>query len=59
MAGYRVISIGGSIIIPPEGFNIEFLKKFRELILNRVKKGEKFILVVGGVWGRRIRRRLH
>ncbi|MEK7680840.1 MAG: UMP kinase [Patescibacteria group bacterium] len=45
---YRVISIGGSIIIPPEGFSIEFLKRFRKLILNRVKKGEKFILVVGG-----------
>lgn len=45
---YRIISLGGSIIIPPEGFNIEFLKKFRELVLNRVKLGEKFILVVGG-----------
>ncbi len=45
---YRVISVGGSIIIPPEGFNIEFLKKFKELILNRVKLGEKFILVIGG-----------
>jgi len=45
---YRIISVGGSIIIPPEGFNIEFLKKFRELILKRVKLGEKFILVIGG-----------
>ncbi len=45
---YRVISVGGSIIIPPEGFNVEFLKKFRELILARVKLGEKFILVIGG-----------
>ncbi len=45
---YRVISVGGSIIIPPEGFNIEFLKKFRELILKRVRLGEKFILVIGG-----------
>ena len=45
---YRIISVGGSIIIPPEGFNIGFLKKFRELILQRVKLGEKFILVIGG-----------
>lgn len=45
---YRIISLGGSIVIPPEGFNIEFLKKFRELILKRVKLGEKFILVIGG-----------
>lgn len=45
---YRIISLGGSIIIPPEGFNIDFLKKFRELILKRVALGEKFILVIGG-----------
>jgi len=45
---YRIISLGGSIVIPPEGFNIEFLKKFRELILKRVELGEKFILVIGG-----------
>ena len=45
---HRIISLGGSIIIPPEGFNVEFLKKFRELILKRVELGEKFILVIGG-----------
>jgi uridylate kinase len=48
MSKYKIISVGGSIIIPPEGFNIEFLKKFRELILKRVALGEKFILVIGG-----------
>lgn len=45
---YKIISVGGSIIIPKTGFDIKFLKKFRQLILNRVKKGEKFILVIGG-----------
>lgn len=45
---YRIISVGGSIIVPSEGFGIEFLKKFKELILKRVKLGEKFVLVVGG-----------
>lgn len=44
----KVISIGGSIIIPPAGFDIEFLKKFRGMILRRVEAGERFILVVGG-----------
>ncbi|MFA5061880.1 MAG: UMP kinase [Patescibacteria group bacterium] len=44
----KVISIGGSIIIPKTGFDIEFLKKFREMIIARVKTGERFILVVGG-----------
>ncbi len=45
---YKIISVGGSIIIPPEGFNIEFLKRFKRLIIARVKKKDKFILVVGG-----------
>ena len=48
MNNYKIISVGGSIIIPKTGFDIKFLKKFRELILSRVKKGEKFILVIGG-----------
>lgn len=48
MSQYKIISVGGSIIIPSTGFDIKFLKKFRELILSRVKKGEKFVLVVGG-----------
>jgi len=44
----KVISIGGSIIIPKTGFDIDFLKKFKAMITARVKAGEKFILVVGG-----------
>jgi len=47
-SNYKILSVGGSIVIPKTGFDIEFLKKFRELILARVKKGDKFILVVGG-----------
>ena len=35
-------------MIPHSGFDIEFLKKFRALILRAVKKGRRFILVVGG-----------
>lgn len=45
---YKIISVGGSIIIPSEGFDISFLRRFKKLIVNRVKKGEKFILVIGG-----------
>ncbi|MBD3311298.1 MAG: UMP kinase [Candidatus Magasanikbacteria bacterium] len=44
----KIISVGGSIVIPKTGFDIPFLKKFRNLILKHVKKGEKFILVIGG-----------
>ncbi|MBP7928270.1 UMP kinase [Patescibacteria group bacterium] len=48
MGKYKIISLGGSIIIPSSGFDVNFLKKFRDLIVERVKKGDKFILVVGG-----------
>lgn len=45
---YKILSVGGSIIIPKTGFDIKFLKDFRALILKRVRKGEKFIFVIGG-----------
>lgn len=48
MSKIKVLSVGGSIIIPKTGFDIVFLKKFHQLILSRVKKGEKFVLVIGG-----------
>ena len=48
MEQYKILSVGGSIIIPKTGFDILFLKKFRALILERVKKGDRFILVIGG-----------
>lgn len=44
----KILSIGGSIIIPTTGFDIEFLKKFKALILAEVNKGVRFILVIGG-----------
>jgi len=44
----KILSVGGSIIIPPSGFNISFLKKFRTLMLKHVRRGTKLILVVGG-----------
>ncbi|MFH1286764.1 MAG: UMP kinase [Candidatus Magasanikbacteria bacterium] len=45
---YKIVSVGGSIIIPKTGFDISFLKKFRGLILKEASKGNKFILVIGG-----------
>jgi len=45
---YKVLSVGGSIIIPKTGFDVGFLKKFHALLLSRVKKGDKFVLVIGG-----------
>lgn len=45
---YKVLSVGGSIVIPKTGFDTAFLKKFFTLILSRVKAGDKFVLVIGG-----------
>ncbi|HEV7702175.1 MAG TPA: UMP kinase [Candidatus Paceibacterota bacterium] len=42
-----IISLGGSMIVP-EKIDIQFLKDFRTLILEEVKKGRKFVLVCGG-----------
>jgi len=42
-----VISLGGSLIVPEE-INVAFLKRFRKLILNFVKKGNRVIIVCGG-----------
>ncbi len=44
----KIISVGGSIIIPHEGFDVAFLKKFKSLILKQVAKGQQFILIIGG-----------
>lgn len=42
-----VISLGGSIV-NPDGIDIDFIKKFKKLILNYTANGNKVILVVGG-----------
>lgn len=44
----KILSVGGSIIIPKTGFDISFLKKFKKIIVDEVKKGTTFILVIGG-----------
>ncbi|MDD3711086.1 MAG: UMP kinase [Patescibacteria group bacterium] len=45
---FYVLSLGGSIVSLKDGVNISFLKKFKRLIEDRVEKGDKFIIVVGG-----------
>ena len=41
------LSLGGSIIIPDK-INATFLRKFRTLLLEKIKTGNKFIVVCGG-----------
>ncbi len=43
-----VISIGGSIVVPKEGIDVEYLKVFRGLIRPLAAAGQRFIIVVGG-----------
>jgi uridylate kinase len=44
-----LISLGGAIICPEPGrADSVFLKKFREMIMNFVKKGYRFVIVTGG-----------
>ena len=49
-----IVSLGGSVVYPyntadsQKGPDVEFLCGFREFILKYVKKGRRFIIVVGG-----------
>ncbi|MFH1048683.1 MAG: UMP kinase, partial [Patescibacteria group bacterium] len=42
-----VLSVGGSLIVPDE-VDAEFLKKFRALVLKKIKEGDKFVIMCGG-----------
>jgi uridylate kinase len=43
-----IVSLGGSLIVPKDGIDWQFLKKFRRLILEQVRQVEKFYLISGG-----------
>ncbi len=43
-----MLSLGGSLIAPKEGFDVEFLRGFKKLILDFLKRGFRFIIVCGG-----------
>lgn len=43
-----VLSLGGSLVVPPEGVDTQFLLNFNHFIRNEVEKGKKFFIVVGG-----------
>ncbi len=42
-----MVALGGSIVFP-ERIDWAFLRRFRSFILRQVKKGRKFVIVVGG-----------
>jgi len=43
-----IFSLGGSLIVPGDTISVNFLKKFRELILKLLRKGHRIILITGG-----------
>lgn len=45
---YTIISMGGSIIAPKEGFDVSFLRRLRRFFLDEVQTGRRFVIVVGG-----------
>lgn len=42
-----VISVGGSLIVPEE-IDALFLSSFKQFIIKRIEKGDRFILIAGG-----------
>ncbi len=43
-----LLSVGGSTIVPGGKVNVEFLKGLRKLVVERVKLGDKFVIICGG-----------
>jgi len=43
-----VLSLGGSLIVPKEGFDIPFLQEFKKFILKYLEKNYHFVIVCGG-----------
>ncbi len=43
-----VVSLGGSLIAPPEGIAVGFLREFSALIRDLVDEGFRFVLITGG-----------
>ena len=46
--GVVVISVGGSLVVPPGGIDVSFLKQLKTLMERQVKLGTRFVIVVGG-----------
>src|SRR3989338_8938992 len=46
--GLAILSVGGSLVVPDGKIDTAFLAAFRRLVLAQVKRGWKFVIVVGG-----------
>ena len=45
MTNTYIISLGGSLIATQQGIEVNFLKEFREVIINQVSKGDRFFII--------------
>lgn len=43
-----VLSLGGSLVVPNGGIDIQFLSEFNEFIRNQIAKNRRFFITVGG-----------
>ncbi len=43
-----VLSLGGSLVIPDQNIDVNYLKKFRKFILALIRKKWRIVIVVGG-----------
>lgn len=43
-----VLSVGGSLVVPKAGIDVDYLRSLRSFIYQHTKKGKRFIIVVGG-----------
>lgn len=43
-----VISVGGSLVVPNGGIDTDFLRALKKMIVKHVRRGWKFVIVVGG-----------
>jgi uridylate kinase len=44
----HILSLGGSLIVPGERIDKKFLKSFRALVVEEIKKGRRFVIITGG-----------
>lgn len=42
-----IVSVGGSLIVP-DGIDVDFLKRFKDLVLEKVQRGHSFTIIAGG-----------
>ena len=51
-ATYTIVHLGGSVVVPhisdTGGINVIYLKKLRTFLLSQLKRGRKFVIVIGG-----------